>query len=57
MPNVLITGGAGFIGSHLTTALLARGDQVTIVDDQSTGSASNLGHVIENPALTYIQGD
>ena len=57
MPNVLITGGAGFIGSHLTTALLARGDQVTIVDDQSTGRASNLAHVINNPALNYIQGD
>jgi len=40
--NVLITGGAGFIGSHLAEALLARGCHVTIIDDLSTGSAVNL---------------
>lgn len=42
--NILISGGAGFIGSHLAERLLHRGDQVTIVDDLSTGSAHNLRH-------------
>lgn len=42
MENVLITGGAGFIGSHLTDALLAKGYSVVIVDDLSTGSLDNL---------------
>ena len=40
--KVLITGGAGFIGSHLTDAFVSRGDQVTIIDNFSTGSADNL---------------
>jgi UDP-glucose 4-epimerase len=46
--RVLVTGGAGFIGSHLTDALLARGDQVAIVDDLSTGRA---GRVPEDAVL------
>ena len=40
--RVLITGGAGFIGSHLAERLLLRGDWVTIIDDLSTGSIDNL---------------
>ena len=40
--KVLITGGAGFIGSHLADAFVSRGDQVTVVDNMSTGSISNL---------------
>ena len=40
--RVLVTGGAGFIGSHLTDALLARGDEVAVVDDLSAGRAGRL---------------
>jgi UDP-glucose 4-epimerase len=43
--NYLITGGAGFIGSHLVEKLITRGDQVVILDDLSTGNAKNLGTV------------
>src|SRR5260370_38704918 len=43
--NVLITGGAGFIGSHLAERLLERGDDVHIVDDLSTGSMQNIQHL------------
>jgi UDP-glucose 4-epimerase len=55
--RILITGGAGFIGSHLTETLLARGHQVTVVDDESTGSAANLSDLQQGSELTYIQGD
>ena len=43
----LITGGAGFIGSHLADALVARGDSVVLLDDLSTGRAINIGHLLE----------
>jgi len=48
--EALVTGGAGFIGSHLTEALLARGDAVHVIDDLSTGSIKNLDHLREGPA-------
>lgn len=51
--RVLITGGAGFIGSHLTEALLARGDEVLILDDLSTGSVENIRHLKNMPKLHY----
>jgi UDP-glucose 4-epimerase len=51
--RVLITGGAGFIGSHLTEALLARGDEVLILDDLSTGSMENIRHLKNSPTLHY----
>lgn len=57
MVHSLITGGAGFIGSHLTELLLARGDQVTVVDDFSTGQPANLARVTNNPRLKLIQSD
>ena len=48
--KALVTGGAGFIGSNLVDALLARGDEVTVVDDLSTGKRENLEHALENGA-------
>ncbi len=51
--RVLITGGAGFIGSHLTEALLSRGDEVLILDDLSTGSSENIRHLKNIPKLNY----
>ncbi|WP_063819127.1 NAD-dependent epimerase/dehydratase family protein [Herbidospora cretacea] len=56
MAHHLITGGSGFVGSHLTGALLARGDTVTVLDDLSTGPAANLRHLRGHPALTFLQG-
>ena len=52
---VLITGGAGFIGSHLTDALLATGHSVRILDDLSTGKRANLP--LDNPKVELIVGD
>ena len=47
--KILITGGAGFIGSHLAEAHLEHGDDVYIIDDLSTGSIDNIRHLQENP--------
>ena len=49
----LITGGAGFIGSHLAEALLERGDEVHVIDDLSTGSILNIEHLKANPKFHY----
>jgi UDP-glucose 4-epimerase len=51
--RVLITGGAGFIGSHLSEAYLDRGDEVFIIDDLSTGSIQNVQHLRNNPHFHY----
>jgi UDP-glucose 4-epimerase len=51
--RVLITGGAGFIGSHLADAYLERGDQVFIIDDLSTGSFENIRHLKDHPRFHY----
>jgi UDP-glucose 4-epimerase len=54
--HALITGGAGFIGSHLAEALLARDYRVTVVDDESTGSAENLAPVREHFNFSFVHG-
>lgn len=56
MANILITGGAGFIGGHLAEALIARGDQVTVVDDESTGSIRNLARIEKHPGFSFVPG-
>ena len=53
--NVLITGGAGFIGSHLAEALLRQGHHVTVVDDLSTGSLDNIRHLMGRGSLRFIR--
>ena len=52
--KVLVTGGAGFIGSHIVDRLLNDGHQVIVLDDFSTGHRSNLP---DNKALTIVEGD
>ena len=54
MPRYLVTGGAGFIGSHVVDALAARGDAVRVVDDLSTGRHGNLA---EHPDVELIEAD
>jgi nucleoside-diphosphate-sugar epimerase len=51
--RVLITGGAGFIGSHLADAYLNRGDEVFVIDDLSTGTIENIQHLKTNPRFHY----
>jgi len=55
--QILVTGGSGFIGSHLTEQLLQAGNQVTIVDDLSTGRSGNLSRVLSHPRLRLIHAD
>ena len=55
--QILVTGGNGFIGSHLTERLLKDGNRVTVVDDLSTGRKSNLTHVLSHPELRLIHAD
>ncbi len=51
--RVLITGGSGFIGSHLADFYLSRGDEVSIIDDLSTGSIENIAHLKSHPRFHY----
>lgn len=54
MKRALITGGAGFIGSHLADRLLNDGYKVTIIDDLSTGSFENIAHIEHHPDFKYV---
>ena len=54
--QILVTGGAGFIGSHLCERLLIEGHQVTVLDSVSTGRLSNLKHIVASPQLLIIEG-
>lgn len=56
MPHCLVTGGAGFIGSHLSERLLELGHEVTILDDLSTGRRENLALLENNPRVTIRTG-
>ena len=54
--NVLITGGAGFIGSHLAETLIEKGNRVCVIDNLSTGVGKNIEHVWEHPNFSLITG-
>ncbi|MCA9005608.1 MAG: GDP-mannose 4,6-dehydratase, partial [Planctomycetaceae bacterium] len=53
MSHCLVTGGAGFIGSHLCEQLIKQGQEVTAVDDLSTGFLQNLDGIIDHPNFTF----
>ena len=55
--KALITGGAGFIGSYLSEALLKKGHKVNVVDDLSTGSLENIQHLQDKPDFSFVEGD
>lgn len=55
--KILITGGAGFIGSHLADRLLSEGHSVTVLDNTSTGRYENISHLISLPHFQFVNGD
>lgn len=57
MPTITVTGGAGFLGSHLCERLLARGDDVICVDNFFSGRKANIAHLIGNPRFELIRHD
>lgn len=57
MTKALVTGGAGFIGSHLCDVLVARGDRVTAIDDLSLGRRSNINHLLGQPGFEFFKQD
>src|SRR4029079_14410186 len=52
----LVTGGAGFIGSHVADSLIGANHQVTALDNVSTGSRDNIAHLFDNPAFSLVEG-
>ena len=57
MARVVITGGAGFLGSHLCEQFLGRGDEVVVLDNLSTGAVANIEHLFEKPGFSFVQTD
>jgi dTDP-glucose 4,6-dehydratase len=55
--RAVVTGGAGFLGSHLCDRMIARGDEVICVDDFSTGRRANVAHLQDHPAFTVVVAD
>ena len=55
--RVLITGGAGYIGSHLADRLLAQGNEVVVFDNLSLGKLANIEHNFQNPHFSFVEGD
>src|SRR4051812_31450351 len=53
--HIVVTGGAGFIGSHLVERLLGEGSKVVVIDDCSTGKTENLGKVLAHPGLKFLR--
>ena len=57
MSSILVTGGAGFLGSHLCDRLIERGDEVICVDNLFTGRKANLGHLFDHPRFELVRHD
>lgn len=55
--KILVTGGAGFIGSHLDDALIARGHNITVVDNLVLGRKENIAHLMDNPNFKFVEAD
>ena len=57
MARIVVTGGSGFVGSHLCDVFLARGDEVVAVDNLSTGRLQNIAHLAEHPGFSFVRAD
>src|SRR5947209_13797371 len=56
MKRILIAGGAGFLGSHLSEQLVKRGHEVTALDNFRTGSRDNIAHLVAHPRFRFVEG-